>query len=40
MGSGIAGWSGDGTKVLVYGSGYSVYYLGVYDIPTQLLLHP
>lgn len=37
MGSGIAGWSGDGTKVLVYGSGYSVYYLGVYDIPTATL---
>lgn len=32
MGSGIAGWSGDGTKVLVYGSGFTKNYLGVFDV--------
>lgn len=34
MGSGISGWSGDGTKVLVYGSGYTSHYLGVFDVTT------
>lgn len=37
MNAGIGGWSADGSKVLVYGSGYSAYYLGVYDIPSATL---
>lgn len=34
MGSGAYAISADGTKLLVAGSGYSNYYLGVYDIET------
>lgn len=37
MGSGLSAWSADGTKVLVYGSGYTAWYLGVYDLTTGTL---
>lgn len=37
MGSGLAAWSADGTKVLVYGSGYTSWYLGIYDTVEQTL---